>query len=491
MSFRYTPVQTSDTADTPEHVSGSTPMDTKHMSDNKDGLLTRITSRDSGEPSASTQVHTAEENEITSSLPEYDSTRYHLYRRRWFGLAQLVLLNIIVSWDWLTFAAVSTTSAEYFEVTESSINWLSTGFLFAFVPVSPLVIWTLNKGGPKISILVASGLVLIGNWVRYAGTVSGRHGHFGVVVLGQVIIGFAQPFVLAAPTRYSNIWFSDAGRVSATAVASLANPFGGALGQLIGPFWATSASGIPTMVLYTSIISTIICLPAPFISKSPPTPPSAVAAAPEVKLMEAFRILPKNISFFLIVIPFSVYVGFFNATSSLLNQILEPYEFSETDAGIAGAILIVVGLVSSAVVSPFVDRTKNYVLVIKILVPAIALSYLILIFMPATRSLPGPYIICALLGATSFSLLPCALEYLVVVTNPVSPEITSTICWTGGQLLGAIFILIMTALQDGLQDGAPPGNMLRALIFQAVIAIMVVPFPMWLGTRTLRTREVA
>lgn len=73
-------------------------------------------------------------------------------------------------------------------------------------------------------------------------------------MFGQIVIGFAQPFVLAAPTRYSDLWFTDKGRVSATAVASLANPFGGALGQLVGPLWATDVNDIPKMVLYTAII---------------------------------------------------------------------------------------------------------------------------------------------------------------------------------------------------------------------------------------------
>lgn len=41
---------------------------------------------------------------------------------------------------WLTFAAVSTSSAEYFNVTESDINWLSTAFLFSFVVMTPYVI---------------------------------------------------------------------------------------------------------------------------------------------------------------------------------------------------------------------------------------------------------------------------------------------------------------------------------------------------------------
>ena len=425
----------------------------------------------------------------TDDLPTNDSRTYRVYKSRFFGLAQLVLLNIIVSWDWLTFAAVSRTSHSYFNVAESSINWLSTGFLFAFVVISPFVILTLNKGGPKPSILAASILILVGNWIRYAGT-RAHPPLFGVVMFGQILIGLAQPFVLAAPTRYSNLWFSDTGRVSATAVASLANPFGGALGQLIGPLWATNAKEIPNMVLYTAIISTAATLPAPFIAKGPLTPPSAIAASEKSDLRQAFRSLPRNTSFYLILLPFSVYVGFFNATSSLLNQIFEPWGYTQVEAGIAGALLIVVGLIASALVSPFVDRTKSYVLTIKLLVPIIAVSYLALIFMPATRTLAGPLVICSLIGASSFSLLPCALEYLVLITHPVSPEITSTICWAMGQLFGAVFIIIMNALRGGW-GGEPAESMTKALIFQAVLAWVVVPFPMFLGIGKLKGSGVA
>ena len=83
---------------------------------------------------------------------------YKVYKRRFWGLAQLVLLNIVVSWDvcatlrlfqmsilhiadssiqWLTFSSISTTAAEYFDVSESAINWMSTGYMFAFCVVSP------------------------------------------------------------------------------------------------------------------------------------------------------------------------------------------------------------------------------------------------------------------------------------------------------------------------------------------------------------------
>lgn len=123
--------------------------------------------------------------------------------------------------------------------------------VFADNPDS-LTIIALNRG-PKPAIVTSATLVLVGNWVRYAGA-RATGGHFGVVVFGQILIGLAQPFVLSAPTRYSDLWFTDRGKISATAVASLANPFGGALGQLISPFWATKASEVPNMVLYTAIL---------------------------------------------------------------------------------------------------------------------------------------------------------------------------------------------------------------------------------------------
>jgi len=122
------------------------------------------------------------------------------------------------------------------------------------VVVSPLTVYTLHRGGPKPSIIIASVLILLGNWIRYGATKSGPHGSFGGVMFGQILTGLAQPFVLSAPTRYSDLWFTNRGRVAATAIMSLANPFGGALAQLIDPFWAGSPKDIPNMVLYIAII---------------------------------------------------------------------------------------------------------------------------------------------------------------------------------------------------------------------------------------------
>ncbi|KAJ5168328.1 MFS-type transporter [Penicillium canariense] len=415
---------------------------------------------------------------------------YKVYKRRFWGLAQLVLLNVVVSWDWLTFSSISTTAAEYFDVSESAINWLSTGYLFAFCVASPVVIWVLNKGGPKPAIVITATLLLVGNWLRYAGT-RANGGIFGLAMFGQFVIGLAQPFCLCAPTRYSDLWFSDKGRTSATALASLANPLGAAIGQLVDSIWATEPSDIPNMVLYIAVIATVASIPSFFIPAAPPTPPSASSAIPRTPLIPATRQLFGTLEFWLILAPFSVYVGFFNSVSSLLNQILSPYGFSETDAGIAGAILIVVGLVSAAVMSPITDRWKHYLGSIRVLVPIIVASYIGLIFAPSSSAGIAPmYVVMALMGASSFALLPIVLEYLVEITYPFSPEVGSTICWTGGQLLGACFILIQDALKAG-DSASPPSNMRKGLIFACVLTVIVAPLPMsigWFG-RTVRRRR--
>jgi MFS transporter, FLVCR family, MFS-domain-containing protein 7 len=181
------------------------------------------------------------------------STGYRTYRRRWIGLAQLTLMNIIVSWDWLTFAPVANHAAEYYSVSESTINWISTAFFLAFVFIFPLTIFVLHRS-LKWAILIAACLMLLGNWIRYAGSTSKGGGNVAYAMAGEIIIGFAQPFILAAPTRYSDLWFTNRGRVAATAVMSLANPLGAALGQLIIPFWVSKPSDISSMVFRVSIL---------------------------------------------------------------------------------------------------------------------------------------------------------------------------------------------------------------------------------------------
>lgn len=159
---------------------------------------------------------------------------------------------------------------------------------------------------------------------------------------------------------------------------------------------------------------------------------------------------------------------------------LTPYGLDDEEAGLGGAVLILAGLVAAVLTSPLLDRTKAFLTAIRAAVPLVALCYLVFLWMPQTGGVPGPYAVLAFLGAASFSLVPVALEFLVELSHPVGPEVTSVVAWSGGQLLGGCFILISDALRAG-DNASPPRHMRHALIFQAVLAMVAMPLPLCLG----------
>ncbi|KAJ4855080.1 major facilitator superfamily domain-containing protein [Trichoderma breve] len=435
--------------------------------------------KDSSQEFSLQERDTLSSDERNPDVENGTSTEYRTYKRRWFGLIQLTLMNIMVSWGWLTYAPVVDNSAAYYNVSSSAINWLSTAFFLSFVAIFPLSIWIVNRGF-KYGFMSAAVLLIVGNWIRYAGSTKKSGGIYACAMVGEILIGFAQPFVLATPAKYSDLWFTHRGRVAATALASLANPLGAALGQLINPLWVNSSRDVSQMVLYVAIISTACSVTAFFIPAKPPTPVGASSETPKMPLFPAIRTAIRSLELWLVFGTFSVYVGLFNAVSSLLNQILVPYGFTDDQAGIGGAVLIVVGLVTAAITSPILDRTKHFLLSIKIIIPIVAACFIVFIWMPETRGLAGPYVILAIIGAGCFALVPIAVEFLADLSHPISPEVTSTAAWAGGQFFGAIFVIVSDPLVAGA-DGNPPKNMKKFLIFQAVLAVAAAPLVLVLG----------
>lgn len=179
-----------------------------------------------------------------------------------------------------------------------------------------------------------------------------------------------------------------------------------------------------------------------------------------------------------------MYVGFFNAFSTLLQQFMNPWGYSNDDAGIAGAVLILTGLVVAAIVSPLIDRFHAFLPVARVLVLLVSICYLVMIWVIRPNNYAAICAVCAILGAASFSLLPLALELAVELTHPVPPEVSAAIFWIGGQFLGGIFVIVMDALRD--DDGVPRFNMIRALIFEGVVACVAVPWLLFVRRKSGR-----
>lgn len=427
------------------------------------------------EKNLTTVSESENENDDTLSSSNPAGGHYHVYKRRWLGIICLALMNICISWGWLSFAAISPYVMGVFgQESAAPVNWLSTVIMFSYIAISPVAIWMLKKKDIRWAMITCASFAIVGNWVRYGGIVKAN---YGAVMFGQILIGFAQPFALSTPAYYTDLWFTSSSRVSANAIASLANPLGGAIAELVGPAMVTSED--PTVfphqlnmfILATAILTTgcgILCSLCPNKPKFPPCPSSEIA---KLGSMESLKSCLTNLRFIAAFAMFSIYVGFFNAFSTFVYQIIGPYGYTSTEAGNVGAILICCGIILAAITSPLVDRFHHYKLLMMTFVPCVAALYIAVIYMcNDAPNVGGPYAVSALLGAISFSLLPVFLEWVQEQTSPCDPMVSSTLLWSGGQLFGAIFIIVMTRLTYPSTEGNPPGNMHRSLIFEAVIA---------------------
>ena len=144
--------------------------------------------------------YTGDDNDIEQKPLAHDvppEIEYRRYKRRWFGLAELVLLNFATGWGNAAPGVVSTTATEWFDITYPQLNNLSIASSLVFLVPAPFVIWVLNRHGPKNSMIVACVLTVVGNWIVYVAT---RMHSFPGNVVGTIIAALSAPFVAAAPT---------------------------------------------------------------------------------------------------------------------------------------------------------------------------------------------------------------------------------------------------------------------------------------------------
>lgn len=172
--------------------------------------------------------------------------------------------------------------------------------------------------------------------------------------------------------------------------------------------------------------------------------------------------------------------------TSLLTQIVRPYNISTDNAGYLGGSFIIAGLVGAALTGIFIDKTGRHKIVIKTYVPIVGALYLAFYFVGKKKKRLSVFLIytyiflivktgnfgslvaiCILMGFFTFSLLPVALELSIESSYPISESISSSMLWMCSQVLGLIFLAVIDALRN------PDGTYTRGLLF-TVCAIFPV-----------------
>ncbi|XP_077387861.1 solute carrier family 49 member A3 isoform X1 [Festucalex cinctus] len=383
---------------------------------------------------------------------------FKVYKRRWFVLLVLCLLNCSNATLWLTFAPVAEQSAQYLQATLTEVNWLSVVFMVVSIPLSLAAIWLLDTVGLRVTLVLGSWLNMFGGVARVMGGPPGDgfRVDFALVMLGQTLAALAQPLVIFAPTKMAALWFPDKQRAVANSAASMANPLGILMANLISPAIARSKQQIPFLMLVYSIPACVTCCLATvgIRSSAPPTPPSASA---ELSTSEPFvqgvRLLLKNRAYLVLLLCFGSGVGVFTSFITLLEQILCVQGYTNDFAGLCAALLIAFGIAGAALLGFYVDKSKRFTEAIKINMAASALAAIAFsVVCLMQRQGVAMATVCSLFGFFGFSVYPAVMELSVECSFPVGEATSAGLIFMAGQILSIVYIVVLQSLAIPVAD---------------------------------------
>eukprot|EP00111_Clytia_hemisphaerica_P022741 TCONS_00066934-protein len=371
---------------------------------------------------------------------------YKLYTRRWFVLAVVALFNVTNAMIWITFAPVTNFAASYFEISEKSVNYFSLVYFIASLPMGGISWWTIETYGFRFSVILGCIVNALGGVLRVVGAYS-FHGHlrFTIVLVAQILSACVQPFVLSMPTKIAALWFGDHERTIANTIATMANPLGVLVANGIAAGIVSKEDDIGLLLIVTGAPAVITALLAIFgiWSSKPPTPPSPSALIEPVSFFVGIKTILKQKKFMLLALTSGMGIAAFSSISTIVQQLICPQGYSDTTAGILGALVIVGGFVGAGLSGYYVDNTRKYIDISKILGILFGFSgSLCLIAVNLRDMVAFNYIAFTLYGLTGLGVLPVFLELGVECTYPVDEATSSGIQWMIGQVIGAILFFI-------------------------------------------------
>uniref|UniRef100_A0A3P8VYC8 Solute carrier family 49 member 3 n=1 Tax=Cynoglossus semilaevis TaxID=244447 RepID=A0A3P8VYC8_CYNSE len=363
---------------------------------------------------------------------------FKVYKRRWFVLLLLSLLNCSNSTLWLTFAPVADQSAQYLAVTLEKINWLSLIYMVISIPIAFVSSWMLDTFGLRIMVILGSWLNMSGAVLRVLATVPGVDISYQYIIVmgGQVLCASAQPLIIFVPTKLAAVWFPDHQRATANMMASMSNPLGIVLANVISPNIVSTPAKIPLLMLVYAIPACIICLLSTvgIRSSTPPTPPSASAlTSNSEQFFRGVKLLLKSKSYLILMACAGSNVAIFTCWSSFMQQILCVQGYTNSFTGICSALIVVFGVIGAGLFGVYTDKTKKFIDVLKI---NLSITSLMCIAASVVTLLPQQPIAVAavfsLLGFFGFSCYPVILELSVECSYPIGEALTTGLIFVTG-----------------------------------------------------------
>jgi len=391
------------------------------------------------------------------------TTAFRVFRYRWVVLAGFMLAVAFNQLLWITFAPITGPAAAYYGVSDLSIGLLSMSFMIAYLFLALPASWVIDTYGFRTA--VGIGVVLTGVFGLMRGLVAAN---YTLVLIAQIGIAIGQPFILNAVTKVAARWFPLNERATASGLGSLAVYVGILVGLALTPF-LTLQVGIARLLMIYGVGASIAGVVFLAVAREhPATPPGPPEQEERALMLDGLKQIVRKRDFQLLLLIFFIGLGVFNSVTTWIEDIVRPRGFSITEAGIAGGLMILGGVIGALVLPGLSDRYRQRV---PFIVIALAGAIPGLAGVTFASTLGLLYLAAFVFGFFLLSSGPIGFQYGAEIGRPTPEGTSNGLLLLMGQISGIAFIIGMDSFKVPATGSMTPS--LVALIVLMGVALLL------------------
>ena len=273
---------------------------------------------------------------------------------------------------------------------------------------------------------------------------------FPLLVLGTIMVGFAQPYFQCTPPMLSATWFASNERATATATALNFNQIGIAVAFLVGGHMAKNEIGINHYLGLITLLCAVVSV-GTFLQfqNKPPTPPSyseiekLIKGEKEPPFLESVKKLFATPGFSIPLAAFICSISITNVVGTFIDDVMELGGVTDQlGVDLAGAGFELAILVGGIIIGGYVDRTKQYK---PVTLACLLATMLFVLPLGLTDHMIGNQPLLLVVGLLGLGLScgpiqPINAELAVDVTYPSDETAVESVQQVGGNLVSALMV---------------------------------------------------
>jgi predicted MFS family arabinose efflux permease len=330
---------------------------------------------------------------------------------------------------WLTYAAITTTTAHRYGVSSSAVGWLAEIFPLLYV-VLAIPAGTLLDRHFRATLTGAGALLATGALVRLGGT-------FAWAMGGQVMIAVAQPLILSAVTRLAGEYLAPGDRADGIAVGSAGNFVGMLIALLLGPLIGDHGH-LERLLAIEAVLTIAAAFGLALVLRRPGLPSAQRTVIEGGAVRSLWRLAELRTLVGLVFLGFGIFV----AIATWLQTLLQPSGVSDTAAGALLVGMVIAGVIGCAALAPKVSERRGER---RFMLWTVGVSLPACLICGASVSLGVRAVALVAIGLLLLSALPVVLTACERLAGGLAAT-AGALVWMAGNLGGLLVALVVEAL---------------------------------------------